>query len=162
MSKVWTITVLVFAIEAGVLLGGCARPAAVRPADEPSPASSTIPPAKVPTPLHPPPGQARDAAGPARKPVPPTFRALGTEPFWSAAYESGKLTWSTPEQPNGVTVPIRRADANGQATVTGKLDGRDFELQVRRETCSDGMSDAVYPLSVVRRIGDDTKAGCAR
>lgn len=162
MSKACTVTLLVFAIEAVVLLGGCAKPAAVGPADEPSPASSSIPPAKIPTPLLPPPGQASDAAGPARTSVSPSFRALGTEPFWSATYARGKVTWSTPEQPDGVTVPVNRADADGQATLTGKLDGRIFELQVRQEPCSDGMSDAVYPLSVVRRIGDDTKAGCAR
>lgn len=72
------------------------------------------------------------------------------------------MTWSTPEQPDGVAVLVSRVDDAGKTTVSGRIDGRPLELEVRRATCSDGMSDTVYPLSVIRRIGNDVHQGCAR
>ena len=45
---------------------------------------------------------------------------------------------------------------------TGSIGGKPLELEVTRETCSDGMSDTVYPFAVIRRIGPDIQRGCAR
>lgn len=157
MSKPRAAILLVVAVETGLLLAGCSRPTAV-----PSPAPTSSPAAQTPPPLLSPTGQASDATRPASLPVPSSFRALGTEPFWSAEYSLGKVTWSTPDEPDGVIVQVTRRDADGRATLTGALDGRAFELNVRQETCSDGMSDTVYPLSVVRKIDDDIQAGCGR
>ena len=95
-------------------------------------------------------------------PIPASFRAIGTEPFWSASVEGETLTWSSPEQAGDVVVPVIRTDGDGKATVSGMLEGRPLQLDVRYATCSDGMSDTVYPLSVTRRLGSDVHEGCAR
>lgn len=98
----------------------------------------------------------------AAAPVPPSFRALGTEPFWSARVEGATLAWSTPEQPNGQAVPIIRKDEGGKAVVSAKVGGQALVLEVSPGACSDGMSDTVYPLTVTRRLGEDVQHGCAR
>lgn len=98
----------------------------------------------------------------AAAPVPPSFRALGTEPFWSARVEGATLAWSTPEQPDGQAVPITRKDGDGKAVISAKVGGLPLVLEVSPGSCSDGMSDTVYPLSVVRRLGGDVQRGCAR
>lgn len=105
---------------------------------------------------------ATETAKSSAVPIPPSFRAIGTEPFWSASVEGRTLTWSSPEQAGDVVVPVIRTDGDGKATVSGMLEGRPLELVVRFATCSDGMSDTVYPLSVTRRLGSDVHEGCAR
>lgn len=94
--------------------------------------------------------------------IPVAFHALGTEPFWSASVDGTTLVWSTPEQPSGVTVPVTRSDGHGVTTYKGVIADQPLTLEVRRETCSDGMSDRVYPLSVKCRLGADSQVGCAR
>ncbi|MBA4087270.1 MAG: hypothetical protein C0491_05645 [Novosphingobium sp.] len=105
---------------------------------------------------------ATEAAAAVPVPVPPSFRALGTEPFWSARVDADKLSWSTPEQPEGLTVPVKRQDVAGKVILSGEVGGKALVLEVSVGSCSDGMSDTVYPLTVVRRIGNDTQRGCAR
>lgn len=156
-----SLTSLVLALGPAAVLAGCSKPATVDPAAEPQHGVSS----RAPTPS----ATAIDvvtavtpSASPTSVAVPASFRAIGTEPFWSARVEGGTLTWSTPEQPDGVAVPISREDDAEKATVSGRIDGHPLELEVRRATCSDGMSDTVYPLSVIRRIGSDVQQGCAR
>ncbi|MGV3512909.1 MAG: COG3650 family protein [Novosphingobium sp.] len=96
------------------------------------------------------------------KVVPDTFRAIGTEPFWSAEVEGAKLRWSTPEQPDSVAMLVTRKDRAGGAILKAMIDGQVLELEITSGPCSDGMSDTVYPWSVTRRLGGDTQRGCAR
>ncbi len=99
---------------------------------------------------------------PILTPVPTAFRAVGTEPFWSALVEGANLSYSTPETPDGATVAVTRRNSGAGVVYAGTIDGKPIELEVRRETCSDGMSDMVYPFAVARRIGPDSQRGCAR
>lgn len=94
--------------------------------------------------------------------VPHSFRAIGTEPFWSAQVEGAMLTWSTPEQPGSLAVPVTRKERAGGAILNAMIDGQVLELEITGGPCSDGMSDVVYPLSVTRRLDGDTQRGCAR
>lgn len=94
--------------------------------------------------------------------LPLRFRALGTEPFWSVQVQDGKLTYSTPDMPDGLTVPATLRRSGQIVTYSATIDGKPLELEVSRQTCSDGMSDTVYPLAVIRRIGPDIQRGCAR
>ncbi len=73
-----------------------------------------------------------------------------------------KLSWSTPEQPDGLVVPVKRQDVEGKAILSGQVEGRALVLEVSAGSCSDGMSDTVYPFTVTRRLGNDTQRGCAR
>lgn len=141
-------------LPALALLAACSAPKD----DEPTPAAvDTAAPSPAPLasaePTQPPPILA---------PVPTGFRALGTEPFWSAVVEGRTLTYSTPDTPDGLAIAVNRKDAGAGVVYTGTIDGKPIELEVRRKTCSDGMSDTVYPFAVVRRIGPETQRGCAQ
>ncbi len=140
---------------AAVLIAGCSPSFEVDPSESAS--ESALAPASVATPI-----AAPTSPPPILSPIPSKFRALGTEPFWSAAVDGNSLIYSTPESPDGVTIAVARKLAGMGVIYTGTIDGIPLELEVRRETCSDGMSDTVYSFEVVRRIGPDTQRGCAR
>ena len=91
------------------------------------------------------------------------FRALGTEPFWSARVEGRCVTYSTPEDQQGTRVWTRYSPgANGGGTWAGRLDGKPFELRTRAEPgCSDGMSDKSYPMAAELTVDGEQRRGCA-
>ena len=92
------------------------------------------------------------------------IRAVGTEPFWGARVEGRCVTYSTPENQQGVRVWTRYAGgAGGSASWVGQLDGKPFEMRVRPEAgCSDGMSDERYPLAVELTVHGEQRRGCAK
>lgn len=91
------------------------------------------------------------------------FRALGTEPFWSARVEGRCVTYSTPEDQQGTRVWTRYSPgANGGGTWVGQLRGKPFELRTRAEPgCSDGMSDKRYPVAADLAVDGEQRRGCA-
>jgi uncharacterized membrane protein len=96
------------------------------------------------------------------RPVPARLRATGTEPFWGASVTGANLVYTTPEYPAGIRVTVIRRDGPGTATFTGNLDGKPLTLTIEQGPCSDGMSDAIYPMTARREIGPDTEQGCAK
>jgi uncharacterized membrane protein len=92
------------------------------------------------------------------------IRAVGTEPFWGARVEGRCVTYSTPENQQGVRVWARYAEGGGgRAAWIGQLDGKPFEMRVRPEAgCSDGMSDERYPLAVELTVHGEQRRGCAK
>lgn len=93
---------------------------------------------------------------------PANLQAIGTEPFWSVKVEGNVLAYTTPETlhtPRRLQA-TRSNDAEG-LHLAGGNDGVEFRLDVRREACSDGMSDREYPFSVSFMLGGDTMKGCA-
>ena len=95
--------------------------------------------------------------------LPRVVRASGTEPFWSADISKDSLTYTTPDtmQAGGVTVPVSRADGAESVKFTATVDGQVLDILVTPGSCSDGMSDAVYPWTVERTLGEETVQGCA-
>ena len=91
------------------------------------------------------------------------FRALGTEPFWSARVEGRCVTYSTPEDQQGTRIWTRYSPgANGGGSWVGQLRGKPFELKVRAEPgCSDGMSDKSYPMAADLTVDGEQRRGCA-
>lgn len=90
------------------------------------------------------------------------FRAVGTEPFWAARVEGRCVTYSTPEDQQGVRVWTRYSDAAGGGTWIGQLGGKPFEMRTRAEPgCSDGMSDKIYPVAVELSVNGEQRRGCA-
>lgn len=91
------------------------------------------------------------------------IRAVGTEPFWAARVEGRCITYSHPENQQGMRVWTRyTAGPDGLAVWTGQLDGKKFEMRVRPEAgCSDGMSDNRYPLAVELLVDGEQRRGCA-
>jgi len=127
------------------------------PEPQPHPATpvetpaATVAPAETPQPL-----------APTALAVPESFTALGTEPFWAAQVVGDRLTYTTPEDQTGQTIAINRTAAAQAVELRGTLAGELLVLTLTKGPCSDGMSDTVYPFSVVRRLGNDVQRGCAR
>ena len=80
------------------------RPVASDPALAGAPtAAATMPPPPVTPPSLPAPPP------PTAKPgIPATLAALGTEPFWSARIAGARLTYTTPEDPQGQSTVVTR------------------------------------------------------
>lgn len=91
------------------------------------------------------------------------LRAIGTEPFWAARIEGRCVTYSHPQNPQGIRVWARFTQVQQGGVWTGALDGRQFELRTRAAPgCSDGMSDVTYPLAVDLLVNDERRTGCAK
>ena len=101
-------------------------------------------------------------ADPVPNQLPADLRALGTEPFWAANITGGDLRYLTPENIEGRTISVTRADDGGEATFIGELEESDFTLAISTGPCSDGMSDREYPYMAELTIGEQVRRGCAR
>lgn len=100
---------------------------------------------------------------PADPPIDPPsdFKAIGTEPFWSASIAGSNLVYSTPDFPAGMRIVVSRKVTAESVEYAGILDGKPLSLTLRAGPCSDGMSDKVYRYSATREIGPDVQRGCA-
>jgi len=118
---------------------------AAEPAAAPAPAPAAAP--------APPP------AAPA--PVPAEFTgdldARGTEPFWSLTIRHRSIVFERPDATK-LSLPNDGPQAEGDAMVwaEGKL-----VATLRKEPCSDGMSDKAYPLSAEVNVAGQIYKGCA-
>ncbi|MFD2580695.1 COG3650 family protein [Novosphingobium colocasiae] len=84
----------------------------------------------------------------------------GTEPFWSGKVEGNMLTYTTPEKPDGVQIPIERFAGRGGLSFGGELEGKHLTIALGPDDCSDGMSDRHYPFAATLQLGDETRMGC--
>ncbi len=91
------------------------------------------------------------------------LRAVGTEPFWGARVEGRCVTYSNPDNQQGVRVWTRYTEAGeGRGTWVGQLGGKKFEMRVQPEpNCSDGMSDKSYPMAAELWVNGESYKGCA-
>jgi len=90
-----------------------------------------------------------------------TIRLTGNEPFWGGTITGATLSYTTPENMDGEVVQVERFDGLGGLGLSGRLEGQSLDIAITEEPCSDTMSDRTYPFSVILRIGDDTRQGCA-
>ena len=90
------------------------------------------------------------------------LKVVGTEPFWGARIDGRCVTYSTPENQAGTRIWTRYTrSANGEAW-TGAYEGRPFELRARKvKSCSDGMSDTIYPIEAELTVAGEDRRGCA-
>jgi len=112
------------------------------------------------------------ACGPASQPTPgdvprydgvaesETISLLGNEPFWGARIAGGAMVYSTPNNIDGVSIPVTRFAGNGGLGFHGELEGQPVHVAVTPGDCSDGMSDRTYPFTATVKIGDVTLNGC--
>lgn len=85
----------------------------------------------------------------------------GTEPFWGGTVEGETFTYTTPENIDGVAIPVTRFAGRGGLSFSGQLDGQDVDLAITPAECSDGMSDRNYPFVATLQIGGEQRSGCA-
>jgi putative lipoprotein len=90
-----------------------------------------------------------------------TFRGLGTEPFWSLEVDA------TPAIRLDLDAGSRRLRVDqagilegGEGYAGSADDGSQVVLRIRRDACSDGMSDLRYPASIELQVGDEHVRGC--
>lgn len=101
------------------------------------------------------------AAGCATAPAPTggtdaTYRALGTEPFWSVTIGGGRMTYDSANGPRfSVPVPASRPTLNGYRYEAPRL-----TVDVTHTRCSDGMSDRIYADTVLVIVDGEGLRGC--
>lgn len=84
-----------------------------------------------------------------------SYRALGTEPFWSVAIDGGQMRFETPEGGFTVPTPAARPSFNGHRWVTPRL-----TVDVTHGECSDGMSDRRFADTVLVVADGRELRGC--
>jgi uncharacterized membrane protein len=92
---------------------------------------------------------------------PQALSGLGTEPFWNVEIAGGTVTYASADEPTPRSAPVVRHTAEGVLTMSGTLAGEALHLTVRRQPCSDGMSDRRYPFALDLTLGSRLLHGCA-
>ncbi|RMJ03222.1 META domain protein [Marinobacter litoralis] len=91
-----------------------------------------------------------------------SFKAMGTEPNWSAEIENNRMDLTLPydgEVLEGVW--LRESVANRHGRVyEGKVDEREIEVSVAHQLCENPMSGAQYPAQVRLTVDGNTFEGC--
>jgi uncharacterized membrane protein len=106
-----------------------------------------------------------NSAAPADPPpaAPPTarYRFTGTEPFWGGTIDGTTIIYKTPDDQAGETITATVTNEGATTRYGATLDGKPFVLKLTPGTCSDGMSDTVYPLHAVLAVRGEPRQGCA-
>jgi uncharacterized membrane protein len=106
------------------------------------------------------PGDARDRQPWHEIAADETVRFLGTEPFWGGRVSAAGMTYTTPDNEKGESVPVSRFAGRGGVSFSGVLAAGAMTLAVTPGACSDGMSDTRYPFIVTLQVGSETRNGC--
>ncbi|MCE3290775.1 MAG: hypothetical protein K0R83_2787 [Caulobacter sp.] len=115
------------------------------------------PPAAAQAPGEPQVTTATDPAAPFRQ----DFTLLGTEPFWNLQVKGATMVLSQPDPIPTVTGTNTVLTAtSGKAVWTAQAGQTPFVATLTAESCSDGMSDRVYPYSAEVKAGDLVLKGC--
>ncbi len=94
-------------------------------------------------------------------------QCFGTEPFWSLAYDPPEIVFSAPDMPpragliSGLYSSLSRRDsfAYSGSFFPAETGERVVQLFVQTESCSDGMSDRQYGISVQMLLRQPTAEG---
>ena len=106
-----------------------------------------------------------NAAAPAA--IPPSaqtaarYRFTGTEPFWGGTIDGSTILYRTPDDLAGKTITATVTKDDLATRYSGTFDGQPFLLTLTPGTCSDGMSDTVYPLKAALTVHGEQRQGCA-
>jgi uncharacterized membrane protein len=91
----------------------------------------------------------------------PSFRAIGTEPFWAIEVTKGQMKYSSPENLQGTHIPANLIRDDNAWQFMGSMDGKRVILQIEPGPCSDGMSDKSYDFKAKFTWGERSELGCA-
>ena len=106
----------------------------------------------------------RDAAvgiAPALEPAAQRYRFTGTEPFWGGTIDGSTIVYRTPDDIDGEAIAATLSKVGSATRYSSTLDGQPFILTLTPGTCSDGMSDTVYPISAALSVQGEERRGCA-
>ena len=103
------------------------------------------------------------ATGPvATDPV--VIQGIGTEPFWAFTFTGDTMVRSAPDNTgvsNTTYTGITQVTVSGAMTIYSDLANLTI-LKVAPGTCSDGMSDVVYPGTVEATVAAQIYNGCVK
>lgn len=88
-----------------------------------------------------------------------TYRALGTEPFWSLDLNGREMVFNEANAPGQRIVEPQPRAIHGFAGDIFQSKRINLNI-VHGQRCSDGMSDRVYPDKVQVRVDDRSFEGC--
>ncbi len=96
-------------------------------------------------------------------PADPVYQLIGTEPFWGLRIDRSGLRFTTPDDSVGIRFGYARAILHGDSLRWNSVasSGSLVEAVIVRESCSDGMSDKVWPWRARVQIDTTRYAGCA-
>ena len=90
------------------------------------------------------------------------LRALGTEPFWGVEVSLDEIVFTGVDRADfRAAGPVLRLAGAGAVFTAKDAAGAELTLTLKPDTCSDGMSDWIYPLSAEVKLGGETLSGCA-
>lgn len=89
------------------------------------------------------------------------FKASGNEPFWWADISANSTTFSRPGE-EGIIEKIYQTAQEEKDDMTIIKDAKgEFFITLKKEPCSDGMSDIAYTYSASVAVGAENLKGCA-
>jgi uncharacterized membrane protein len=142
-------------VSSALLLSACER--SIPEPAAPAPPSQESPQPPAPSKHEPAPAPPPTAAGADKdKDTAVKYRGAGTEPFWGFAVSQRELRVNYPEPEPSVASAY---------TVEERPDGRVYKgsalsATVTFKSCSDGMSDRVYPHTLEVHVGERVLKGC--
>jgi len=91
------------------------------------------------------------------------FTVRGTEPFWAVVVTPATLDYSGLDRPQQTAANPGPVITGSSAvySVTTSLNNSLVVTLTVDPTCTDGMSEVVYPLAATVQIGTETLTGCA-
>jgi uncharacterized membrane protein len=96
------------------------------------------------------------ACMPTPKPATATYKALGTEPFWSLVIDDGQITFTQPD-----AQPVRQPRPSAIIGFAGEIyQTPRINVNIVHAHCSDGMSDRVHPDKVQVTVDGRRFEGC--
>lgn len=95
-----------------------------------------------------------------------TFTARGTEPFWSVTVNRNGIVYSSPEVSKRTYPYVTPRTAEGRPVDlvrVYRLNGQPNGTLIikKADSCSDGMSDKIYPYEATLILGNQVLEGCA-
>lgn len=94
-----------------------------------------------------------------------TISLIGNEPFWGMTIAPEGIgyiaIYSAPDNPDGVATQVTRFAGNNGLGFSGELNDAPLQIALTPGTCSDTMSDTVYPYTATVSLGGNTLFGCA-
>lgn len=88
--------------------------------------------------------------------------ARGNEPFWALSIDGTKMVLKRPDHPDLTAEAPGAALGGGRAVWVAKAaDGQQLTVTLYVSDCSDGMSDARYPMSAEVVLLNEVLHGCA-
>lgn len=89
------------------------------------------------------------------------FVGLGTEPFWSLELDFEKQFRFVHMSGDSLALPaVAGQEKNGAWHYETKSGASSLDIQIRKEVCSDGMSDREYDYAVTIRANGQEYKGC--